>query len=128
MFPMAMLEAAIQAAKNGKRFVQYQTFDGAGGGSEVWTVSALISPASAETDEDEAMFVEGLGYGELEHWRMALSYFPPGSNAGEQTPTFSTSMVVYENGFAQAAVYDFGQFAMKLTLTEIQPIPPKPCE
>ncbi len=126
LFPMAMLEAAIAAAKAGDSFVQFNTFDGTGKGAEVWTVSALISPAGATADEDEAMFVEGLGFGELEHWRMALSYFPPGST-GEQMPAFSTSMVVYENGFAQAAVYDLGQFAMRLTLTEFQPIPPKPC-
>ena len=126
MFPVAMLEAAIAAAKEGKRFVQYRTFDGTGGGSEVWSVSALISAPDPVADEDEALFVDGLGFGDLAHWRMALSYFPPGG--GEQTPAFSTRMVVYENGFAQAAVYDLGQFAMKLTLTEFQPSPPRPCE
>lgn len=126
MFPVEMLEAAIAAAEDGKRFVQYQTFDGTGGGSQVWSVSALISPPDPVADEDEALFVEGLGFGDLAHWRMGLSYFPPGG--GEQTPAFSTRMVVYENGFAQAALYDLGQFAMKLTLTEFQPSPPEPCE
>ncbi len=53
-------------------------------------------------------------------------YFPPGTG-GEQTPAFSTSMVVYENGFAQAAVYDLGEFALRLTLSEFSPLPPKPC-
>jgi hypothetical protein len=126
LFPMGMLEAVIAAAKAGETFVQFRTFDGTGGGSDVWTVSVLITPAGAVADEDEAMFVEGLGFGDLAHWRMALSYFPPAAS-GEQTPAFSTSMVVYENGFAQAAVYDLGQFAMRLKLTEFRPIAPKPC-
>jgi hypothetical protein len=56
---------------------------------------------------------------------MALSYFRPAPRANRRRP--STSMIVYENGFAQAAVYDLGQFAMSLTLTEFQPVPPKPC-
>jgi hypothetical protein len=126
LFPMAMLEAVIAAAKAGETFVQFNTFDGTGKGMEVWTVSVLITPAAPTADEDEAMFVEGLGFDDLAHWRMALSYFPPGSS-GEQMPAFSTSMVVYENGFAQAAVYDLGQFAMRLKLTEFRPIAPKPC-
>ena len=126
LFPVAMLEAAIAAAKAGESFREFRTFDGTGKGQEVWTVSVLITPAGKAADEDEAMFAAGLGFGDLERWRMSLSYFPPGAG-GEQTPAFSTSMIVYENGFAQAAVYDLGLFAMRLTLTEFQPIPPKPC-
>lgn len=125
LFPVAMLEASIAAAQAGETFREFRTFDGTGNGQEVWTVSVLITPAGTAADEEEAMFAAGLGFGDLERWRMSLSYFPPGG--GEQMPAFSTSMVVYENGFAQAAVYDLGQFAMRLTLTEFQPIPPKPC-
>jgi hypothetical protein len=126
LFPVEMLEASIAAAKAGETFREFRTFDGTGMGQEVWTVSVLITPAGEATDEDEAMFAAGLGFGDMARWRMAISYFPPGGG-GEQMPAFSTSMVVYENGFAQAAVYDLGQFAMRLTLTEFQPIPPKPC-
>lgn len=127
LFPVAMLEAAIAAAKAGETFREFRTFDGTGEGEEVWTVSVLITPAG-ETDagDDEALFAAGLGFDDLARWRMSLSYFPPGSG-GEQTPAFSTSMVVYENGFAQAAVYDLGEFAMSLKLVEFRPIPAKPC-
>ena len=126
LFPVAMLEASIAAAKAGETFREFRAFDGTGKGSEVWTVSVLITPAGKAADEDEALFAAGLGFGDMARWRMALSYFPPGAT-GEQTPAFSTSMIVYENGFAQAAVYDLGEFAMSLTLTEFQPVPPKPC-
>ena len=127
LFPVAMIEAAITAAKAGETFREFRTFDGTGKGEEVWTVSVLITPAGDEDEnEDEALFAAGLGFDDMARWRMGLSYFPPGSG-GEQTPAFSTSMVVYENGFAQAAVYDLGQFAMSLKLIEFSPIAPKPC-
>ena len=122
-----MLEAAIAAAKAGETFREFRTFDGTGSGEEVWTVSVLITPAGADDEnEDDALFAAGLGFDDMARWRMGMSYFPPGSG-GEQTPAFSTSMVVYENGFAQAAVYDLGEFAMSLTLSEFSPIAPKPC-
>lgn len=127
LFPVAMLEAAIAAAKSGEKFREFRTFDGTGNGEEIWTVSALITPVRAgEENEDAALFAAGLGFEDMARWRMGMSYFPPGSG-GEQTPAFSTSMVVYENGFAQAAVYDLGEFAMSLTLSEFSPIAPKPC-
>lgn len=127
LFPVAMLEAAIAAAKAGERFREFRTFDGTGKGEEVWTVSVLIAPAGENDGTgDEALFAVGLGFDDMARWRMGLSYFPPGSG-GEQTPAFSTSMVVYENGFAQAAVYDLGEFAMSLKLTEFRPLKPKPC-
>jgi hypothetical protein len=127
LFPVAMLEAAITAAKAGETFREFRTFDGTGKGEEVWTASVLITPAGEDDEsEDDAPFAAGLGFDDLARWRMALSYFPPGSG-GEQTPAFSTSMVVYENGFAQAAVYDLGEFAMQLKLIEFRPTEPKPC-
>jgi len=127
LFPVAMIEAAITAAKAGETFREFRTFDGTGNGEEVWTVSVLITPPGVEEEnEDEALFAAGLGFEDIARWRMGLSYFPPGSG-GEQMPAFSTSMVVYENGFAQAAVYDLGQFAMSLKLIEFSPIAPKPC-
>jgi len=127
LFPVALLEAAIAAAKGGETFREFRTFDGTGGGEEVWSVSVLITPVEAGAQsEEEALFVAGLGFEDMARWRMSLSYFPP-ETEGEQTPAFSTSMVVYENGFAQAAVYDLGEFAMSLKLVEFSPIPPKPC-
>ncbi len=121
LFPVAMIEAAIAAAKAGETFREFRTFDGTGKGEEVWTVSVLITPAGEDDEnEDDALFAAGLGFEDMARWRMGLSYFPPGSG-GEQTPAFSTSMVVYENGFAQAAVYDLGQFAMQPQADRVQP-------
>mgnify|MGYP000312142794 CR=1 FL=1 len=124
LFPLALIEAAIGAAQAGETFREFRTFDGTGKGREVWTVSLLITPAGDAAGEDE--FAAGLGFADMPHWRMGLAYFPPGVG-GEQTPAFSTSMVVYENGFAQAAVYDLGEFALRLTLTEFRPLPETPC-
>ena len=128
LFPVAMTEAAIAAAKAGKHLVEFKTFDGSGKGREVWTTSVLISPmTSADDSEEEVLFAGGLGFTDLPRWRMKFSYFQPKAGT-DQMPAFATDAVVYENGFTMAAVYDFGQFAMKAKLVEVRPIPPRPCE
>ena len=128
LFPVATTEAAIAAAKAGKTLVEFTTFDGSGHGKEVWTTSVLISAVAAGDDsEEEALFAAGLGFADLARWHMKFSYFQQAAGT-DQMPSFAIDAVVYENGFTLAAIYEFGQFAMKAKLIEFRPIPPKPCQ
>lgn len=126
LFPVGMVEAAIAAAKAGRTFADFQVFDGSGHGEEVWALSVLIAPVPASEDlGEEALFASGLGFGDLDRWRMTFTYFKPGG--ADQTPAFSTEAIVYANGFALATVYDLGPVALKLKLIDFSPVPPKPC-
>ncbi len=126
-FPVAMVDAVIAAAKEGKSFAEFKAFDGSGKGEEVWSVSVIIGKVSDDADVgEEALFAAGLGYEKLKRWRMTFSYFPPVAGA-DQAPAFSTDGIVYENGFTLAAVYDLGAIALRLRLVEFKPLPPKPC-
>jgi hypothetical protein len=129
VFPVQMIDEAIAAAKAGKTFVEYAFFDGSGTGLDVTSVSVVIKPIDRATDTGEdALLAADFGFGELDRWQMTFAYFPQTSSGeGEQTPMFSTGMVVYENGFTLAASYDLGFGSMKLRLVEFKPIPPVPC-
>jgi hypothetical protein len=124
LFPIALVKRAIAAASAGERFVSVRAFDGSE--KEIWTVSVVIGDArSANESEDEKEFAEALGIADVRRWPMKLSYFPPGG--GDQAPAFATEGVVYENGFVLGATYDFGQFAMKLSLVEFKPAEAETC-
>jgi hypothetical protein len=129
IFPLAMLRAAVEAAKAGETLVDFALYDGSGYGRDVWLVSVTIGAAPEAGDDDsgeEALFAAGLGFADMQRWQMAFSYYPSDAT-GDLTPTFSSRAVVYENGFAQAASYDFGEFALRLKLEEFSPVPPEPC-
>ena len=49
LFPLALIDAAIDAAQAGETFREFRTFDGTGQGEEVWTVSALVWPRGSLT-------------------------------------------------------------------------------
>lgn len=128
VFPLGMITGSIAAAKAGESLASFVVYDGSGHGRDVWLVSVIIgAPMDPASDEDEeALFAAGLGFADMARWRMVFSYFPREAS-GDQTPVFTSTAVVYENGFVQAASYDFGEFAIRLTLEEFSPIPPTPC-
>jgi len=127
LFPIAMLRQTMAAARTGERLIEFQTYDGSGYGRQVWRVSVLIAEADEADDiDEEGLFAAGLGFADMSRWRMKFSYFSREAT-GEMTPAFSTETIVYDNGFSQAAVYDFEQFAVRLKLVEFKPIPPEPC-
>ncbi|KAB2876592.1 MAG: DUF1849 family protein [Bauldia sp.] len=128
LFPIAMVEAALAAAKAGRTFADYRVFDGSGHGEEVWSLSVFIAPVSPSEDlGEEALFASGLGFEALDRWRMKFSYFEPDAG-GEQVPAFTTEAIVYANGFALATVYDLGGVALRVKLIDFAPLPPTACE
>ena len=126
LFPVAMVEEAIRVAEAGGTFAEHKVFDGSGNGEEVWTMSLVITPVAESADlGEEALFATGLGFEDLDRWRMKFSYFKPG--AGDQMPAFATEAIVYANGFALATTYDLGPVALHLQLIDFTPEAPKPC-
>lgn len=126
LFPMAMTRDLIAAAGDGERFIEYKLYDGSGFGREAWLVSVVIGEAGEDEEAEDTPFAAGLGFADMERWHMTFNYFTP-EPADQMTPAFSTSAILYKNGFSQAAVYDFGQFAMGLKLVEFKPIAATPC-
>lgn len=126
LFPVAMVEEAIRVAEAGGTFAEHKVFDGSGNGEELWTLSLVITPVAESADlGEEALFATGLGFEDLDRWRMKFSYFKPG--AGDQMPAFATEAIVYANGFALATTYDLGPVALHLQLIDFTPEAPKPC-
>lgn len=128
LFPVGLIRAVLAAAAAGKQMAEFRVYDGSGRGEEVWNLAVTISPVRGTDPEvdEEVLFATGLGFADLDRWRMRFSYFSPGGG-GDQTPTFQTEAIIYENGFTLGTVYDFGQFALRLKLSEFKPVAPTPC-
>ena len=128
LFPVAIAQKLVRDARAGEHFGIYRVFDGGGHGMAAWSVSAVIGdPSIARESAEEMEFASALGLAALKRWPMRLSYFPAAEATGEPQPVFAADGVVYENGFTSAAIYDYGQFAFRLTLVEFTPAPPTPC-
>ena len=126
LFPMEMVKGAFEAAKSGKTFDQFSVFDGSGHGARVWAVSAVIGAPRPSDPLAGGRAAWEPGLAGLHSWPITFTYFPSQA-PGELVPAFQSLAMMFENGFATAALYDFSEFATKLKLVDFEPIEPTEC-
>jgi len=126
LFPTAHMKRLITAARAGETTLTVKVFDGSDDGRKVYDTLAVIGrrmePGQAEGLEAAAR-QDGLL--RLPRWPVTLSYFAPGG--GERTPIYTISFEVYENGVSRALRLDYGDFALKGDLQNLELYPESSC-
>ncbi|MGX5736169.1 cell envelope integrity EipB family protein [Bosea thiooxidans] len=123
LFPNAQMKAVIQAARAGKSTLNVRLYDGASNGKEVYdTLSVIGKRIESEPSEKPLQRPE---FTKMARWPVTISYFKAGS--GESTPTYTISFELYENGVTGAIRLDYGNFALRGTLTRLDLLPQEPC-
>jgi hypothetical protein len=119
LFPTEHMKHLIAAARAGETTLTVKVFDGSDDGRKVYDTLAVIGrridPGQIGGIE-EAARQDGLM--RLARWPMTLSYFAPGE--GERTPIYTISFELYENGVSRALRLDYGDFALKGDMQNLQ--------
>lgn len=118
IFPARHLNELITAARRGERHLARTVFDGSTLDSPYEITAFIGEPRAPSTDAPAGL--EG-----LRSWPLHLAYFHVGSL--EPSPEFEMSAVLYENGVAGNMIYDYGDFSIDVTLSELETLPPAEC-
>lgn len=124
IFPTAHTLLLIERAASGENFVAKKVFDGASNENAV-DVTAVIGgaePATAGAAE-EKLKSPLLA---RPSWRMRLAFFPAQAKSDDQ-PEYELGMRLLDNGVSRDMVLDYGDFAIRAKLDEIQPLPKPNC-
>jgi hypothetical protein len=131
VFPTEHIKRILAAAKRGETLLETDTFDGSETGKKVYhTLSVIgrpIAPGSRAPDDAAAKVKELSG---MTRWTTTISYFEDqrkADDAGEQTPVYSITFEIYENGISRALVLDYGDFVLRGEMTALELLPSKPC-
>ena len=117
-FPTAQMISLIERAKNGERFYQSYLFDGSDEGSEVMlTTSVVGSPRVSTVAEEERDATKD--FADLPTWPVTIAYFDE-TKKEEETPVYRISFQLYENGITRDLIMDYGEFALKGTLSSLE--------
>jgi hypothetical protein len=126
IFPNAQMRDLITAARAGETTLGVKVYDGSDDGRTVYdTLSVIgkrIEPGPAEGLEEAA---RQPGLTKLPRWPVTMSYFKGGRR--DEAPIYVLSFELYENGVSRALRLDYGDFALKGEMTQLELLPEKPC-
>ena len=132
VFPTEHMRRIIAAAREGKNILEFPVYDGSETGEKLYdTLSVIGQPIApgAKPPDDAAAKVPELA--KLTRWPVAISYFEhrdaAAEQTGEQTPIYTISFELYENGISRALVLDYTDFTIKGEMTSLEMKKVKPC-
>jgi hypothetical protein len=127
VFPTEQMELILASAVRGEPFLSLDVYDGSEDGETVFETAGVIGRVStASNDLGEETAVADVGMAGMRHWPLTLSYFDK-ADAGDDTPFYTLSFVIYENGVGRTLRIDYGDFALAGKLTGLELLPSTPC-
>ena len=132
VFPTEHMRRIIVAAREGKSILEFPVYDGSETGEKLYNtltvIGRAIAPGVKPPQDAAAKFPE---LAKLARWPVTISYFDrqdeKAEHAGEQTPVYSISFELYENGISRALVLDYTNFTITGEMTSLEMKKEKPC-
>jgi len=135
VFPTEQIKRIIDAAREGKSLLELSVYDGSDNGEKVYnTLTVIGRPIPGDraiATSDPATSSDQMKV--LTRWPVTVSYFDRDSKAkeGEQSPVYSMSFELFENGVSRALVLDYNDFVIagalgKFDVKSIKDV--KPCK
>jgi hypothetical protein len=132
VFPTQQIQRIIEAARAGKSLLELTVYDGSDNGEKVYnTLSVIGQPIRADRTiaaPDPSTASDAMK--SLTRWPVTVSYFDRGAKPteGEQTPVYSMSFELYENGVSRALVLDYNDFVISGAMGKFDVKDSKPCK
>jgi hypothetical protein len=116
VFPTEQIQRIIAAAKDGKSLLELAVYDGSDNGQKVYNTLSVIGqpiPGSKEGATPDASTSDE-HMKSLTRWPVTVSYYDRDApkKEGEQTPIYSMSFELYENGVSRRLVLDYNDFVI----------------
>ena len=127
-FPTMHLAELIERAQAGETFYETSLFDGTDQGDRLMKTSVVIGKKTANA-KDDAELVKAVPLKDQEFWPVTIAYFDPTEEtSGESEPQYRITFKLYENGITRDLEMDYGDFALKGAMTELDMLPEVACE
>jgi hypothetical protein len=125
LFPTDHMIELIAKAKAGERFYQSHIYDGSDDGDKIMLTTTVIGeprqPSAQDTEAKQAgPFANDTA------WPVTIAYFNE-ADSGDEVPEYQISFKLYENGLTRDLEMDYGDFALRGTLTGLEVFDAKAC-
>ena len=132
VFPTEQIQRIIAAAKAGKSLLELSVYDGSDNGEKVFnTLSVIGQPIPGDrTIASPDPSTENDVMKSMTRWPVTVSYYEHAGKPtdGEQTPVYSMSFELFENGVSRALVLDYNDFVISGALGKFDVKDSRPCK
>jgi hypothetical protein len=132
VFPTEQIEHIIAAAREGKSVLELIVYDGSDNGEKVYNTLSVIGqpiPGDRTVAAPDPSTANDMMKA-LTRWPVTVSYYDHDAKStdGEQTPLYSMSFELFENGVSRALVLDYNDFVISGALGKFDVKDSKPCK
>ena len=134
VFPTEQIRRIIAAARDGKSLLELTVYDGSDNGEKVYKTLSVIGQPIVGTKEAQSPDPSTTNdqMKTLTRWPVTVSYYDRDAKKkdGEQTPIYSMSFELYENGVSRKLVLDYNDFVIAGALDkfDVKDKDAKPCK
>ena len=130
VFPTEHMRRIIEAARDGKSILELPVYDGSENGEKVYSTMTLIGHEIAPNEKVPTDAAAGqAALAGLKRWPVTISYFDrTDTKRGEQTPVYSISFELYENGISRALALDYDDFVVAGEMSQLEIKEAAPCK
>ncbi len=121
LFPTQHLAQMLRAARTGQPFLPVDLYDGSEGGEKIFPTATAIGKRIEGPDDvgsETAAAVDAMS--KLPRWPVTVGYFDPEKSAGEVTPAYEMSFLLYENGISRKVKIDYGEYIVGGELVDLK--------
>ncbi len=114
LFPTGHTKALLDKIAAGETFFELPIFDGSDEGASAYATTVIVGKemATAKYDADS----DGKTH---RAWPVSIAYFDEAEKNGEGLPVYRIDFVLFQDGITQDLVIDYGDFAMKGKLVDL---------
>ncbi|MDX2289739.1 MAG: cell envelope integrity EipB family protein [Hyphomicrobiaceae bacterium] len=131
LFPMQHSMSMLDRARAGERSFMAKLYDGSEQGARIYDTTAFIG-ARLSTDAVATNLpasVKGRdALAALPAWPVSMSYFDAQDGQQDAIPSYELSFRFHDNGVTSALVIDYGDFAIRGQIAELDMLPLTPCD
>ena len=132
VFPTQQVRRIIEAAEAGKTVLELKVYDGSDNGEKLYNTLTVIGKpiagGGAAFTPDPSTTSEAMK--SLTRWPVTVSYFDHDARPaeGEQSPVYTMSFELYENGVSRALALDYNDFVIAGAMEKFDVRDSKPCK
>lgn len=132
VFPTEQIQHIIAAARAGKSVLELTVYDGSDNGEKVYNTFVVIGQPLAGDRASASPDVTSKNdqLKKQTRWPVTVSYYDRviKPDSGEQTPVYTMSFELYEDGVSRALVLDYNDFVINGTMDKFEVGDNKPCK